>query len=414
MKIFKPVSLKFQFTLFFVFFLFAIYATFIITAWQQFMILTETVSLELGIPVAEAAAKRIDGDAFEALAKSLDPQDPYYKKGCGDLWELKQTVSCIYLYTMAPDRGTVYRFILDGSGEMDDLELFSPLGTEEDAKDYYKPIKAAMETKQAQSSTMDYSPEWGWTVSAFAPILNSRGEAVGITGCDFSADRMHTQFRLRMIRQLVLSGIFTAAGFVIYFYMINGVNRQNRRLIELREKAEAASTELKEERDTIAAMKDALKVGLFFMDKNFVIQDHYSRALEDLLEMPDLGGKKFTDLLSASVKEQKLKNLIEYFVLLFNRARLSNMSPAMLENLNPIQELNYSVPGSGREKILQCTFVPVDRGNGRLFILGNLQDMTTEKQLRKQLNDETLQNREEIAALRSRIKDLEETETRRP
>jgi hypothetical protein len=35
-----------------------------------------------------------------------------------------------------------------------------------------------------------------------------------------------------------------------------------------------------------------------------------------------------------------------------------------------------------------------------------------EKQLRKQLNEETLKNREEIAALRSHIKELEGDETR--
>jgi hypothetical protein len=106
------------------------------------------------------------------------------------------------------------------------------------------------------------------------------------------------------------------------------------------------------------------------------------------------------------VKEDRLKNLIEYFVLLFNRSKIT--SPAitvkMLENLNPVQEMSYISPETGEEKILHCTFVPVDRGNGKLFILGNLQDITNEKKLQKQLDEEAGKNREEINRLKAIIK----------
>jgi hypothetical protein len=76
----------------------------------------------------------------------------------------------------------------------------------------------------------------------------------------------------------------------------------------------------------------------------------------------------------------------------------------MLENLNPIQEMSYTSPETGEEKILHCTFVPVDRGNGKLFILGNLQDITNEKNLQKQLAEEAAKNREEINRLKTVIK----------
>jgi hypothetical protein len=167
--------------------------------------------------------------------------------------------------------------------------------------------------------------------------------------------------------------------------MINGVNRQNQLLIELKEAAEAASLALKDERDTIAAMKDALKVGLFFMDKHFIIQDHYSRYLESVLEVKDLKGKKFSDLLANSVSPGDMRWLIEYFVLLFQRSRISSHARRMLEAINPIRELTYKCPGTGKEKILQWTFEPVDRGNGKLFILGNIQDISRENELQRQL-----------------------------
>jgi hypothetical protein len=287
---------------------------------------------------------------------------------------------------------TLFRYIIDGSSDPGDEANFSPLGMEEDIRRYSKPVLLAMRTKTVQTSGIDYNRDWGWTISTYAPILNSRDETVGIIGCDFRAEHVYEQLWSRILRQLILSVVFAVLGLGAYLYMVNGVNRQNQRLVELKEAAEAASLALQDERDTIAAMKDALKVGLFFMDKNFIIQDHYSRYLESVLEAGDLRGKKFTDLLADSVSPGDMARLIEYFVLLFQRSRISGHARRMLEEINPVRELTYKIPGTGKEKILQWTFEPVDRGNGKLFILGNIQDISREKELQRQLSEENRKN----------------------
>jgi hypothetical protein len=403
----KNLSLKTQFTLFFVFFVVAIYAVVLVITFQQITGITRTISSDLGIPIVEEAAAHIDGDAFEALSRSLDPADPYYEKARMELLALKEETNCIYLYTMAPSEGNVFRYIIDGSAPPEDTKHFSPLGLEEDISNYVKPIVRAMETKATQISSIDFNAQWGWTISTYTPILNSRGEAVGFAGCDFRAD-IYSRLWSQILIELIVSGCFVALGFAAYLYLVTGMDKQNRRLRELKEAAETASMALKDERDTIAAMKDALKVGLFFMDKDFIIHDHYSRALEEILSLRGLGGRKFTELLSGQIKADRLKNLIEYFVLIFNRSKITShaLSGKMLENLNPLQEMSYICPETGEEKILHCTFVPVDRGNGRLFILGNLQDVTGEKKLQKQLVDEAAKNREEIGRLRDTIAKL--------
>jgi sensor histidine kinase regulating citrate/malate metabolism len=407
MKMFKKVSLKFQFTLFFVFFVVAIYSVVIVISIQQVAGLTRTISAELGIPIAKSALEILDGDSFEALAKNPDENDPYYQKAQAELLALKNTTRCFYLYTMVQVEGTIFRYIIDGSTTPDDEEHFSPIGTEEDIKKYSRPVLDALRTGEIQTSSIDYNREWGWTISTYAPILNSAGDAVGVVGCDFAAD-IYSRLWSQLIVELIVAGVFAILGFIAYRYLVNGLDRQNQNLRELKENAEAASLALKEERDTIAAMKDALKVGLFFMDKDFVIQSQYSKALESILAVKNLEGKKFTGLLTTQIKEQKLKNLMEYLVLLFNRSRMpERMSPDMLENLNPIQEMNYVSPETGEEKTLNCKFVPVDRGGGRLFILGNLQDITTETQLQRRLTEEAQTNREEISRLKSIVRNLE-------
>jgi hypothetical protein len=385
----EPLSLKFRFTLFFVLFVIAVYSIVIITSLQQLVGITETIGFELGGPIAEETAAIIDGDAFEALSRSLDAGDPWYEETRRAVLSIKEQTDCVYLYTMAPAEGTVFRYIIDGSAPPEDEEAFSPLGTEEDISADSRLIFAVMEEKTAKVSSLDFNNKWGWLVAVYSPILNSSGEAVGIIGCDFRAAQIYTHLWSQILRQLILSAVFIVIGFIAYRYLVNGVNRQNQRLRELKEAAEAASAELKEDRDIIAAMKDALKVGLFFMDKDFIIQDHYSKYLETVLGIKDLRGKKFTSLIAPSVAQNVITSMIEYFVLLFNRSAFFShkFNEKMLEDLNPIQEIVYVNPETEKQMILRCNFVPVDRGQGRLFVLGNLQDITSEKNMQKRLEE---------------------------
>jgi hypothetical protein len=383
----KSRSLKFRFTLFFILFIIAVYSIVIVTSLQQLVGITETIGFELGTPILKETAALIDGDAFEALSISLDPQDPYYEKTRLAMLSIKENSGCIYLYTMAPAEEKVFRYIIDGSAPPEDEEAFSPLGTEEDISSYLKPVLKTMETQIVQISSLDFNTQWGWVVSTYAPIVNSAGKTVGVIGCDFKAVQIYERLWSQIIRQLIVSAVFIIIGFIGYLYLVNGVNKHNQRLRELKDAAEAASAALKDERDTIAAMKDALKVGLFFMDKNFIIQDQYSKFLETVLGIQELQGKKFTDLIASSIKQKEITSLIEYFVLLFNRSAVFNrtLNEKMLENLNPIQEMVYINPETKEEKNLRCNFVPVDRGGGKLFVLGNIQDITSEKNMQKRL-----------------------------
>jgi hypothetical protein len=126
------------------------------------------------------------------------------------------------------------------------------------------------------------------------------------------------------------------------------------------------------ERDEIAAMKDSLKIGLFFIDRNFIIQDNYSRYLEELLSETELNGKQFVEFLSASVTTKEQEAIKDYFDMVFDRT----FDQAILEDINPLQELHYVSPSVGEKKIFQCEFIPVERGKGEIFILVTIYDIT--------------------------------------
>jgi two-component system chemotaxis sensor kinase CheA len=147
--------------------------------------------------------------------------------------------------------------------------------------------------------------------------------------------------------------------------------------------------------DEITAMKDNLKIGLFFMDKDMIIQPQYSKALETLLDEPELGGANFPDLLRVSVTAKEQETLKDYFTMVINRS----FDPQMLEDINPIYELNYISARTGNEKTLTSKFVPVDREGGTVFILGLVEDITAEKALQKQLTAEEEKRDEEMRSL---------------
>jgi methyl-accepting chemotaxis protein len=218
-------SVKFRITLFVLFFFIAIFGVFVITSVLQISTVTRFVCSRIGQPAVEQVIKFIDGDAFEALSRSLDPQDPYYEEIRKKMLEIKQTINCRFLYTMAPVNTSVYRYIIDGSTTPDDRENFSPLGTEEDISAYDNAFFVTLRTKNIQLGSIDLNETWGNLISVYAPILNSRGDAVGIIGCDLDADPIIAWIKTQVLWQLGVVLIFSLLVLAIYLSLIKRINR---------------------------------------------------------------------------------------------------------------------------------------------------------------------------------------------
>lgn len=149
------------------------------------------------------------------------------------------------------------------------------------------------------------------------------------------------------------------------------------------------------ERDEMAAMKDNLKTGLFLMDREYCIQTQYSQALETVLAESDLSGKSFLDLLSNSLNEKEQETLKDYFKMVFERS----FDAQMLEDINPLHEFEYVSISSAQEKTLCCAFVPIDREDGNVYILGTIEDRTREVELQQQLDIEEGKRQEQMRAM---------------
>jgi two-component system chemotaxis sensor kinase CheA len=149
------------------------------------------------------------------------------------------------------------------------------------------------------------------------------------------------------------------------------------------------------ERDEIAAMKDSMKIGLFFIDSNFIIQDHYSRFLEEMLSQTNLFGKLFTDIISDSVTPSELEAIKDYFIMIIERT----YDQEILEDINPLNELHYVNAETSERKVFQCAFTTVERGRGEIFILVTVYDITVRVELQQRLAEEESRRQEEMQSV---------------
>jgi two-component system chemotaxis sensor kinase CheA len=149
------------------------------------------------------------------------------------------------------------------------------------------------------------------------------------------------------------------------------------------------------ERDEIALMRDNLKIGIFFMDRNFIIQDQYSVYLEELFTQTGLCGKNFADIISSSVTEKELSSIKDYFDMIFE----GNFDQSLLDEINPLTEFQYNGSDSSGKKVFQCAFAAIKKDNGEVFVLVSVYDITVKIELQRQLAEEENRRHEEMMTI---------------
>jgi methyl-accepting chemotaxis protein len=216
-------SLRFQFvTLFSIFIIALIGTTSVLEIGQLAKEVAGTFFLQ-GIHIVEKAASIIDGNSFEALAKSQDEDDPYYEETRVRLLEIKELGGCLFLYTMAPIEGDIWQYVIDGSAEPDDEENFSALGDEEDTSEYDDAFRKVLISGETEFSDLVFQEGWGWLITIYTPIKNSAGKIVGIAACDFDGMFLHNSLNENIKRQVIIGGISVFLGLVLLLFFLRKI-----------------------------------------------------------------------------------------------------------------------------------------------------------------------------------------------
>lgn len=167
---------------------------------------------ERGIAILDEASDYINGDLFEQLAESLDEDDPYYHETNQKLLYLFQDVVCEYLYCMAPWDDENFVYVLDGSAPEWDDEEFSPIGTLADISEDGPGIWNCIKNQEITNSDIINQEDWGWITTIYKPIINSKGESVGVLCVDFDVDEVRAVISSGIIRSVIVAVIALVLG----------------------------------------------------------------------------------------------------------------------------------------------------------------------------------------------------------
>jgi len=147
-------SLKMKFYLFFILFVIALFSVVAATSVMQIQTTTSTMVSIAGQPILARITQYINGDDFERLVQTLDPNDPFFIDTQEVFRRVKNETHVYYLYAMAVCSEGFHRFIFDG--EDPESEYFSPLGEIEDVSDYDQGYFLTYATKTMQFTHLLY------------------------------------------------------------------------------------------------------------------------------------------------------------------------------------------------------------------------------------------------------------------
>ncbi|MCL2879928.1 MAG: methyl-accepting chemotaxis protein [Treponema sp.] len=214
----KTIQLQTQLLLFFALIIIILSAAITVVSVRRSLNVASEIFAREGVIRCQQAISMIDGDKFEKLSITMDASNPFYEQTRLKLLELRNQASIFYLYTIARNGDNMY-YIIDGSGEIGS-DTFSPLGEEVNPNDYGPSFFNTWKTQTVQFTSLEKS-DWGHLISVYAPIRNSKGDMVGIIGCDFDALFVYESFKAQAISQSIISLIFALAGIGIAWFMVH-------------------------------------------------------------------------------------------------------------------------------------------------------------------------------------------------
>jgi two-component system chemotaxis sensor kinase CheA len=185
-------------------------------------------------------------------------------------------------------------------------------------------------------------------------------------------------------------------GIFFFVYVVVTVITITSELISAEKEAEVnqLNIDLQQERDELTTMKDNLNVGIFMLDQSFIIQPYYSHSLEDILSHSNLAGMSILDVFIDSITSKQRNTLKDYFSMMFNMTH--NMK--LLEEINPIHEVEYVSAETRAKRILSCRFSCIQRQDESL-LLGTIYDITEQVKTERQLKQEGDKRQAEMKAL---------------
>jgi len=161
--------------------------------------------------IVQTYAEILNGDSIGVDLQERRKNADYSKwDAIGDSTLKKNDIKYLYVMSIAYDDSIeTYLDAEDDSGKRDFL-------FKESARDFnVEAIEKLKEGKEAHVSFVSYTPNYGWLISTYASVKNSKGEVVAFVGADNEMDAMN-----RDVEEMGFHILFASVLFVIIVFLI--------------------------------------------------------------------------------------------------------------------------------------------------------------------------------------------------
>ena len=172
--------------------------------------------------IAQFAQANINGDSLEVVIRAKCDSLPYANRLRQELMHLRDVTGMRYLFTVYCENDHYY-YAIDGGDKED--EDYSNLGDDGNYSDDDLPFVDSCFKQGVTTNTYAYNEEpYGWLVTGYAPIYNSKHEIVAAVGADISAAAVVSETK-RFLWLAVVGGLgmLIVSILVVFFFISRAV-----------------------------------------------------------------------------------------------------------------------------------------------------------------------------------------------
>ena len=133
------------------------------------------------------------------------------------------------------------------------------------------------------------------------------------------------------------------------------------------------------------ALLQHVEEGVFFINEEFLINDHYSLSLEKIFGLVDLENKNFINLLENKIPTQIIDNTREFLELMFR----NDLDEDVISELNPLTETEFFYEDEWgiwtSSKYLSFSFKRIIENGKTISLVSTIQDVTEKVLLTKKI-----------------------------
>ncbi len=165
------------------------------------------------------AINSINGDSLQVIIDQQNDSSHYANYLRTELKRIRDMARMKYLYTFYFKGDSSYYAIEGGDKNAAD---YSPLGSKAAWDEQDLPyITKCINEKIFTSTKITYNEKYGWMVTSYAPVINSKGTVVAVLGCDFDARTVIREIRNYRIIIIITGLILIAASILILFLLLS-------------------------------------------------------------------------------------------------------------------------------------------------------------------------------------------------